>query len=248
MNQTADTPEREAERRQLDHTLERIEANLEELEKRLAAYAEDIQAQKEYLWTSRDEMDHIEKISARESIEQAVMTGDNALVRRHKLEKLRNSPYFGRFDFARGASAEPIYIGIHHFHDDLAGVSRVHDWRAPIASLFYDYETGPATYESPEGPVGGEITRKRQFRIKGGEIELMIDSEVHVVDEPPASANRHCISPESRETGVVDRRNLPGSRWSVSAGCPDTGHGEAHTPQRSAACPRPASDTAPECR
>ncbi|MEX0745175.1 MAG: 3'-5' exonuclease [Phycisphaeraceae bacterium] len=161
----------------------RIEANLAELESRLAAYAEDIQAQKEYLWTSRDEMDHIEKISARESIEQAVMTGDNALARRQKLEKLKHSPYFGRFDFARRGQAEPVYIGIHHFHDDLAGVSRVHDWRAPIAALFYDVETGPATYESPAGTVAGEITLKRQFRIKGGEIELMIDSAVHVVDD-----------------------------------------------------------------
>ncbi|WIX32590.1 hypothetical protein QO259_17540 [Salinicola sp. JS01] len=128
-------------------------------------------------------MDHIEKISARESIQQAVMTGDNALARRRKLEKLRHSPYFGRFDFARGGKAEPVYIGIHHFHDDLERVSRVHDWRAPIAALFYDVETGPATYESPEGTVAGEVTLKRQFRIKGGEIELMIDSAVHVVDD-----------------------------------------------------------------
>ncbi|MFN2330974.1 MAG: helicase, partial [Halomonas sp.] len=74
-------------------------------------------------------------------------------------------------------------IGVHHFHDDLARVIRVHDWRAPIASLFYDVETGPATYESPEGKVAGEVTLKRQFRIKGGEIELMIESAVHVVDE-----------------------------------------------------------------
>ncbi|HSP57975.1 MAG TPA: UvrD-helicase domain-containing protein [Halomonas sp.] len=183
MNQSVDTLEREAERRALDHTLERIEVNLEALNQRLKAYAEDIQAQKEYLWNSRDEMDHIEKVSARDSIQQAVMTGDNVLARRRKLEKLRSSPYFGRFDFARGGEAEPVYIGIHHFHDDLAGVSRVHDWRAPIASLFYDYETGPAAYQSPEGTVAGEVTLKRQFRIKGGEIELMIDSAVHVVDD-----------------------------------------------------------------
>lgn len=92
-------------------------------------------------------------------------------------------PYFGRFDFASGGEPRPIYIGVHHFHDDLAGESRVHDWRAPIASLFYDVEPGPASYESPEGPVAGEVTLKRQFRIKGGEIELMIDSAVHVVDD-----------------------------------------------------------------
>ncbi|WP_280553493.1 hypothetical protein [Halomonas sp. 25-S5] len=35
-------------------------------------------------------------------------------------------------------------------------MSRVYNWRAPILSLFYDYETGPATYESPEIPVTGE--------------------------------------------------------------------------------------------
>jgi|TARA_A100001518_G_C1227050_1_gene78643 DNA helicase-2/ATP-dependent DNA helicase PcrA len=183
MNQQVDTPARSAERHHLELTLRRIDVNIAELDERLAIYAEDIQTQKEYLWSSRDEMDHIEKISARESIQQAVMTGENALTRQRKLEKLRHSPYFGRFDFARGGSADPVYIGIHHFHDDLDRVSRVYDWRAPIASLFYDVETGPATYESPQGTVAGEVTLKRQFRIKGGEIELMIESAVHVVDD-----------------------------------------------------------------
>ncbi len=183
MDKRAESVERQAERRHLDHMLQRIEANLHELDARLKAYAEDIQAQKEYLWSSRDEMDHVEKISARESIQQAVMTGDNVLLRRQRLEKLRHSPFFGRFDFVSGGETRPIYIGIHHFRDDLTGENQVFDWRAPIASLFYDYETGPAAYESPEGKVAGEITLKRQFRIKGGEIELMIDSAVHVVDD-----------------------------------------------------------------
>ncbi|MFN2332455.1 MAG: helicase, partial [Halomonas sp.] len=71
--------DRAAERRHLDHTLVRIEANLDELDQRLKAYAQEIQSQKEYLWSNRDEMDHIEKIAARESIEQSVMSGDNAL-------------------------------------------------------------------------------------------------------------------------------------------------------------------------
>ena len=187
MDTKTNISQRDAEHRQLMHTLERIDLNVEEINQRLAAYAEDIQAQKEYLWTSRDEMDHIEKISARESIEQAVMTGDNALARRHKLEKLRHSPYFGRFDFAQWGSPKatpmPIYIGIHHFYDDLAGQSCIHDWRAPIASLFYDYETGPASYQSPKGEISGHIALKRQFRIKKASIELMIDSDVHVVDD-----------------------------------------------------------------
>ncbi|MCW4149616.1 AAA family ATPase [Halomonas sp. 18H] len=183
MNDSNDSAARQAERRHLDDIHTRIDTNLAELDRRIDAYAEDVQAQKEYLWSSRDEMDHIEKISARESIQQAVMTGDNALSRRRKLEKLKKSPYFGRFDFARQGDVKPVYIGIHHFHDDLSGESRVHDWRAPIASMFYEVETGPASYESPEGHVAGEITLKRQFRIKGHDIELMIDSDVHVVDD-----------------------------------------------------------------
>jgi len=47
MNQNAESPERVAERRHLEHTLTRIDANLEELQTRIADYAEDIQAQKE---------------------------------------------------------------------------------------------------------------------------------------------------------------------------------------------------------
>ncbi|MGS2744550.1 HelD family protein [Halomonas sp. LS-001] len=180
---TTDTSPRDAEQRHLSDIHQRIDANISELDDRLKAYADDIQTQKEYLWNSRDEMDHIEKIAARESIQQAVMTGDNTLLRRQRLDKLKHSPYFGRFDFTRQGEQQPIYIGVHHFRDDLAGANRVYDWRAPIASLFYDYETGPAIYQSPEGDVAGEITLKRQFRIKGHHIELMIDSAVHVVDD-----------------------------------------------------------------
>ncbi|QNI03878.1 ATP-binding domain-containing protein [Halomonas sp. SH5A2] len=183
MTTANDPTQRDAEQHHLLDILQRIRANISELDERLTAYADDIQSQKEYLWNSRDEMDHIEKISARESIQQSVMTGDNALTRRNRLEKLKDSPYFGRFDFTRHGQQEPIYIGVHHFRDDLAGKNQVYDWRAPIASLFYDYETGPAMYQSPEGSVAGEITLKRQFRIKGGDIELMIDSAVHVVDD-----------------------------------------------------------------
>ncbi|GHC18014.1 HelD family protein [Aidingimonas halophila] len=178
-------PAEREERDHLDDVEARLKRNLDDTDARLRHYAQDIQDQKEYLWSSRDEMDHVEKISARESIQQAVMTGEATQAKRNRLLKLFRSPYFGRLDFAQdhGKDAEPIYIGIHHFHDDLARRNVVYDWRAPIASLFYDYETGAARYESPEGHVDGEIRLKRQFRIKHGEIELMIDSAVNVVDD-----------------------------------------------------------------
>lgn len=173
------------ETRQLESVQFRLERALKEADDRLQAYQKDIQSQKEYLWNSRDEMDHIEKISARESIQQAVTTGEFVLGQRKRLIKLRQSPYFGRFDFAPEGeeSSRPVYIGVHHFYDEFDRENVVYDWRAPIASLFYDYETGPARYHAPEGEVAGDIRLKRQFRIRGGQIELMIDSAVNVVDD-----------------------------------------------------------------
>ena len=173
------------EARQLESVQFRLERALKEADERLQAYQDDIQSQKEYLWNSRDEMDHIEKISARESIQQAVTTGEFVFDQRKRLIKLRQSPYFGRFDFRQAGNEQPhpVYIGVHHFYDEVDKESVVYDWRAPIASLFYDYETGPAAYQAPEGQVSGDIQLKRQFRIRGGRIELMIDSAVNVVDD-----------------------------------------------------------------
>ncbi len=173
------------EERRLAQVIERLERNLRDTEHRLQDYQRDIQEQKSYLWEARDEMDHVEKIATRESIDQAMKAGEMLVDKRTRLAKIRRSPYFGRFDFQRHDDDGPrsFYIGVHHFHDDERGEAVVHDWRAPVASLFYDYETGPGRHDSPEGPVEGEIHVKRQFRIAGDRIELMIDSSVHVVDD-----------------------------------------------------------------
>ena len=102
-----------------------------------------------------------------------------------KLEKLRASPYFGRFDFRREGRNETAayYIGIHDFREEDTQEPWVHDWRAPVSSLFYDFETGPAGYDAPSGRIDGEMTLKRQFRIREGEMEFMLDVSVNIVDD-----------------------------------------------------------------
>ncbi len=179
------TPAQREESARLAEVTRCLQRALQAANTRLQHYARDIQEQKTYLWEMRDEMDHIEKIAARESIEQAVRSGDVVLTRKKQLLKLLQSPYFGRFDVARAGASdpEPVYIGIHHFQDDADQENVVYDWRAPIATLFYDFETGPARYASPKGEVECEIRLKRQFRIRHGAIERMIDSSVNVVDD-----------------------------------------------------------------
>ncbi len=178
------TPDTE-ERTHLQNVLAALRAALERIETRLDDYARDIQRQKDYLWEHRAEMDHVEKIGTRQSIEQALDAGEALLARRKRLHKLLAVPYFGRVDFQRAGEDKPmdVYVGVHGFEDEASRKTLIYDWRAPIAGLFYDYELGPARYVSPAGAVSGEITLKRQFRIRDGVMEFMLDSALPILDE-----------------------------------------------------------------
>lgn len=49
--------------------------------------------------------------------------------------------------------------------------------------MFYDYEIGKAGYDAPIGWVDGEITRKRQFKIKNGKLEYALESSINIQDD-----------------------------------------------------------------
>jgi DNA helicase-2/ATP-dependent DNA helicase PcrA len=175
------------ERVNLDACLSSIAENLTDIGVRLEAYARDIQDTKSHMWEARRDMDHIDKVAIRQSIEQKMRSGEILKAQQQKLRKLARSPYFGRIDFAREGTlveaAEAIYLGVHDFRDDISGRTLVYDWRAPVSSMFYDFEPGPAHYEAPAGEITGQLTRKRQFRIRDGQMQFMIESDVNIVDD-----------------------------------------------------------------
>ena len=106
--------------------------------------------------------------------------------KRNRLSKILDIPYFGRIDFKENRSDSkniPIYIGIHTFFDIKSKRNLIYDWRAPISGMFYDYESDEATYSSPSGEVHGKISLKRQYRIRKGKMEYMIESSVTVHDD-----------------------------------------------------------------
>ena len=49
--------------------------------------------------------------------------------------------------------------------------------------MFYDHELGEAGYRSPSGEIKGVISLKRQYRIRGGKMEFMIESALTVHDD-----------------------------------------------------------------
>ena len=116
-------------------------------------------------------------------LRQTDHTGALAVRTRDILAKLRESPYFARIDFSENGSLPPVpcYIGRFTFRHNSELL--VFDWRAPVSSMFYDYETGPAGYDSPMGRVEGIITRKRQFKIADGVMEYAIESSSSIQDD-----------------------------------------------------------------
>ena len=49
----------------------------------------------------------------------------------------------------------------------------------PISSMFYDYELGEAHFDAPSGEVKGNIRLKRQYRIRDGKMEFMLESSLN---------------------------------------------------------------------
>lgn len=101
-----------------------------------------------------------------------------------KYEKMLLSPYFGRIDFLEKGqeTSEKCYIGISNLiNDDYDFL--IYDWRAPVSSMFYDFETGDAFYKCPQGIIDGKLTLKRQYKIYKGILEYMFDSNLKIDDE-----------------------------------------------------------------
>ena len=160
----------------LDDALREADDTVEQIDR-------DYMREKRYMAQYRGEIDPHEMFQNELALRQLDRTGAFAVSVRDQIAKLQDSPYFARVDFQPHGSkaAFPYYIGRFSFrHQDELLVC---DWRAPVAGLFYDCEIGPAGYDAPMGRMEGALTRKRQFKIKGGRMEYAIETSVNVQDE-----------------------------------------------------------------
>ena len=128
------------EKKWLDNTQKIIKVKISELGQQLYDKEEKIQEFQKFMWDSRHDMDPTEMRSmvATNDIEVSMALRKGAYFQ--KLFKIQSSPYFGAITFKEEKDSQKIYIGITHVEDDEKYY--VHDWRAPISSLFYDYGVG----------------------------------------------------------------------------------------------------------
>ncbi len=136
----------------------------------------------EYIAEHRNDGDAKEMFQAERIMQDMDTSGASTLQHLERLKKVQDSPYFARIDFRPEEGEEtPYYIGIYAFRHKQQLL--IIDWRSPVASMFYDFETGPALYDAPMGRVEGEMTLKRQFRIKSGRMEFAFDSSQNIQDD-----------------------------------------------------------------
>ncbi len=114
-------------------------------------------------------------------------------------QRMEPAPYFGRVDFIEtGYPSESIYIGRGTLIDPSDGRIRVYDWRAPVSSLYYRYGLGKAFYQAPAGEIHGEVTLKRQYDIRNGELAYFIDTDINIDDPSLRYALSQNASPQMK--------------------------------------------------
>jgi DNA helicase II / ATP-dependent DNA helicase PcrA len=185
-----DKIEWQAEEKRLEKVLEEIGGDLKNRRRDTKGHLENMKSATRAMWENsprnpQQSEEMIESAQYQDEIRRSEITYRFSSKQVEKLEKMMESPYFGRIDFQEkgDTSAEKVYIGTASFFNDDTLEMLVYDWRSSIASMFYDFELGPAFYETLDGNVEGEMKLKRQYKIADGKINFMFDSSVKIDDD-----------------------------------------------------------------
>ncbi|MCH5583978.1 UvrD-helicase domain-containing protein [Shimazuella sp. AN120528] len=184
----------EKEQQRVDHVTIKIATSLSKLTTETDKLKSDIVNIRKGFWddVTVNMEDAAEAVETAASIrQQAEVLSEKERTHRHTdqrvvlLEKLKNSPYFGRVDFQEDGETEieSIYLGLGSFYDEETSEFLIYDWRAPISSLYYDASLGSASFDTPNGTVSGKMKIKRQFLIRRGVIKSLFDTSVTIGDE-----------------------------------------------------------------
>lgn len=182
------------EQKRLDGVMETISEEVRRLEEETSRRKNEVVHIRKHFW---DEVkvntdtfdDYLETIIGLRQEAQALSvsqsTHRHASKRLSTLRRMEEVPYFGRIDFREEGTSEvePVYIGISTLRDKSGENFLIYDWRAPVSSVYYDYQPGPAKYETPGGTIKGILEKKWQYLIRRGELQSMFDTSLTIGDE-----------------------------------------------------------------
>ena len=178
------------EERYLENAVAAIRQQLEAAEEGIKKKRKSLRALRQDMWDNTDhsprEFSGVADISLyRSEVHVSTQTYANSLKNIEKYNKMLETPYFGRFDFLEEGydTKEKIYVGRGTLMDPETCKVLVYDWRAPVSSVYYRHELGPAQYETPSGMVSGEVLLKRQYQMQDGKLRHFFDCSVVITDE-----------------------------------------------------------------
>ena len=181
-----------------------IKEQIDKVEEQLNTSKTDIINQKHYLLENLYEMDFGEIVSNRVTISEEFDSYETKADKKRLLLKLQNNTYFGRIDFVYDGDTEEdvqiMYIGLGGLRSKNGRKTIIFDWRAPVCSMYYDFDLGEAYYEAPIGYMKGKIVQKRQLKVRKGELEYVLSSDFKVDDE--------ILQKELSENGSTKMRNI----------------------------------------
>ena len=173
---------REAEEQQLKKILAVAQRNLERAEGHQKGLSEQLQ-------------DMLESYDTRDKEVLALWHNTESLFQESKQDllrciKARKKPYFGRIDFQDAALSEPESYYVGRVGISPNGVEQlVIDWRAPMASVYYENALGNCTYTVKDIKLDEtkvheiELFRKRTYEIEEDKLKDFFDSDIVANDE-----------------------------------------------------------------
>ncbi len=174
--------DREAEEQQLKKILKVAQSNLERTEKHQKGLSEQLK-------------DMLDSYDTRDKEVLALWHNTESLLQESRQDllrciKARKKPYFGRIDFKDAGLSKPesYYVGRVGISPD--GVEQlVIDWRAPMASVYYENALGSCTYEVRDMAENEtrvheiDLLRKRTYEIEEDKLVDFFDSDIVANDE-----------------------------------------------------------------
>lgn len=186
------TDEKQYEQKHLDHILELIKTREKNLEKSIKSvrgearnlnshFFDDVKLDYDGYSTSMETALSIHQ--QQQLLSEREHDWQHSAKQLNTVKRLEKHPYFARVDFKEGdEDPETIYIGLGSFADE-NNHFLIYDWRAPISSIYYDGKLGKVSYNSPDGEITVDMTKKRQFMIKDGKIVNMFDTNESIGDQ-----------------------------------------------------------------
>ncbi len=174
--------DRKTEEQQLKKILEVAQNNLERTERHQAGLSEQLK-------------EMLDSFDARDKEMQAMWNNTESLFQESKREllrcmKARKKPYFGRIDFTGAGLTEPESYYVGRVGISESGVEPfVIDWRAPMASVYYENALGTCTYEVKDTTEDEtrvheiDLLRKRTYEIAEDKLVDFFDSDIVANDE-----------------------------------------------------------------